>query len=257
MLYCLAAVMRTKLAEQMAYRSHFVISMLLLVAGDMVIPLVTLLLYGSGASFPGWTMHEALLIQAIFALAKGIAFPFFFGMVGTTLGQVREGTFDLLLLRPRPVMLMAMLAGFDPDDFGRLFSGAVIFGFALSGLPLPGLNNWLQFGLLFIASIVILCAVSLFLSGMLFRWVGSSRVFDIFDAVTSFGMYPGTIFAKSLQNILTYVLPVGLIAFVPASALLGRTGLETLWALAPAAIFFGLGVLYWNRMLKGYTSAGG
>ncbi|GGG74034.1 ABC transporter permease [Paenibacillus radicis (ex Gao et al. 2016)] len=256
-IHCLGAVLRTKLAEQMAYRSHFILSVLLLVAGDLVVPFVTLLIYSSGASFPGWAMHEALLIQGVFALAKGIAFPFFFGMVGTTLHHVREGTFDLLLLRPRPVMLMAMLTGFDPDDFGRLFSGAVIFGFALSGMSQPVLGAWLQFGLLFIASIAILCAVSLFLSGMLFRWVGSSRVFDIFDAVTSFGMYPGTIFAKSLQNLLTYVLPVGLIAFVPASALLGRSGLEALWALVPVSLFLLLSVYYWNRMLRGYTSAGG
>lgn len=255
--YCLAAVMRTKLAEQMAYRSHFALSVLLLIIGDLVVPFVTLLVYQSGASFPGWSLHEALLVQAVFTLAKGVAFPFFFGMVGTTLSQVREGTFDLLLLRPRPVMLMAMLTGFDPDDFGRLVSGSVLFGYALSGLSGPSGQAWLQFTVLFIASIAILCAVSLFLSGMLFRWVGSSRVFDIFDAVTSFGMYPGTIFSKSLQNLLTYVLPIGLIAFVPASALLGRNGWETLWALAPAAVFLVLGALYWNRMLRGYTSAGG
>ncbi|WP_029192879.1 ABC transporter permease [Paenibacillus harenae] len=255
--YCWAAVIRTKLAEQMAYRSHFALSVLLLIVGDLVVPFVTLLVYRSGASFPGWTLHEALLIQAVFALAKGIAFPFFFGMVGTTLSQVREGTFDLLLLRPRPVMMMAMLTGFDPDDFGRLLSGSVLFGYALSGLGGPSWQSWLQFGLLFLASITILCAVSLFLSGMLFRWVGSSRVFDIFDAVTSFGLYPGTIFSKSLQNILTYVLPIGLIAFVPASSLLGRNGWGTLWALVPAAAFLILGAVYWNRMLRSYTSAGG
>lgn len=254
---CLAAVIRTKLAEQMAYRSHFALSVLLLIIGDLVVPFVTLLVYNSGASFPGWTLYEALLVQAVFALAKGIAFPFFFGMVGTTLSQVREGTFDLLLLRPRPVMLMAMLTGFDPDDFGRLLSGSVLFGVALSGLPAISGISWLQFGLLFMASITILCAVSLFLSGMLFRWVGSSRVFDIFDAVTGFGMYPGTIYSKSLQNVLTYVLPVGLIAFVPATALLGRSGWGTLWALLPAAAALLLGGLFWNRMLRGYTSAGG
>lgn len=256
-LYCWAAVMRTKLAEQMAYRSHFALSVLLLIIGDLVVPFVTLLVYKSGAAFPGWTLYEALLIQAVFALAKGVAFPFFFGMVGTTLSQVREGTFDLLLLRPRPVMLMAMLSGFDPDDFGRLVSGFVLFGYALSGLSGPNGQSWLQFALLFMASVAILCAVSLFLSGMLFRWVGSSRVFDIFDAVTSFGLYPGTIFSKSLQNVITYILPIGLIASVPASALLGRTGWGALWALAPAAAFLVLGALYWNWMLRGYTSAGG
>jgi ABC-2 type transport system permease protein len=254
---CWGAVFRVKLAEMMAYRSHFALSMLLLIAGDLGVPLVTLLVYSSGASFPGWSLHEALLVQAVFVLAKGIAFPFFFGMVGTTLSQVREGTFDLLLLKPRPVMLMVMLNGFDPDDFGRLLSGGVLFGYALSGIAAPGAGDWLRFMLLFLASISILFAMSLFLSGLLFRWVGSSRVFDIFDAVTSFGMYPGTIYSKMLSNMLTYVLPIGLIAFVPAAALLGREGWGALWALASAAGIVGVSMLYWNAMLKNYSSAGG
>ncbi|MHA7964232.1 ABC transporter permease [Paenibacillus sp. CAU 1782] len=254
---CWAAVFRVKLAELMAYRSHFALSVLLLIAGDLVVPLVTLLVYRSGAAFPGWSLYEALLVQAVFVLAKGIAFPFFFGMVGTTLSQVREGTFDLLLLKPRPVMMMAMLNGFDPDDFGRLVSGSVLFGYALSGIAAPGGGDWLRFMLLFLASIAILFAMSLFLSGLLFRWVGSSRVFDIFDAVTSFGMYPGSIYSKALSNLLTYVLPVGLIAFVPAAALLGREGWGSLWALASAAGIVGVSMLYWNAMLKNYSSAGG
>lgn len=257
MLTCWSAVMKVKLAEMMAYRSHFMLSVLLLIVGDLVVPLVTLLVYRSGASFPGWTLYEALLVQAVFVLAKGIAFPFFFGMVGTTLSQVREGTFDLLLLRPRPVMFMSMLTGFDLDDFGRLVSGSVLFGYALHGIVMPSETAWVQFGLLFIASIATLFAVSLFLSGILFRWVGSSRVFDIFDAVSGFGMYPGTIFSKALQNVLTYILPIGLIAFVPASALLGREGWGSLWALASAAVLLLLGIVYWNRMLRSYTSAGG
>jgi len=257
MLACWSAVMRVKLAEMMVYRSHFILSVLLLIVGDLVVPLVTLLVYRSGASFPGWTLYEALLVQAVFVLAKGIAFPFFFGMVGTTLSQVREGTFDLLLLRPRPVMFMSMLTGFDPDDFGRLVSGSVLFSYAISGIVVPGWEAWLQFGLLFLASIAVLFAMSLFLSGILFRWVGSSRVFDIFDAVSGFGMYPGTIFSKTLQNVFTYILPIGLIAFVPASALLGREGWGSLWALASAVVLLLVGIVYWNRMLKNYTSAGG
>src|SRR5690606_27351070 len=256
-LACWSSMMRVKLAEMMAYRSHFILSVLLLIVGDLVVPLVTLLVYRSGASFPGWTLHEALLVQAVFVLAKGIAFPFFFGMVGTTLSQVREGTFDLLLLRPRPVMFMSMLSGFDPDDFGRLVSGSVLFAFAMQGIVIPGGAAWVQFSLLFIASIAILYSMSLFLSGILFRWVGSSRVFDIFDAVSGFGMYPGTIFSKALQNVFTYILPIGLIAFVPASALLGREGWGSLWTLASAAALVLLGIVYWNRMLKNYTSAGG
>lgn len=254
---CIGAVLKVKVAEVMAYRSHFFLSVVLLIAGDLIVPLITLLVYRTGASFAGWTLHEALLVQGVFGLAKGIAFPFFFGMVGSTLTHVREGTFDLLLLKPRPALFMTILNGMDVDDFGRKVSGGVIFGYAMTGIAAPSAGGWLQFGLLFAASLAVLCSFSLFLSGMLFRWVGSSRVFDIFDSVTSFGMYPGTIYGKAFLQLMTYVIPVGIIAFIPASALLGRAGWETAFALLAAALFLGAGIWYWYRMLGSYTSAGG
>ncbi|MFD0589018.1 ABC transporter permease [Paenibacillus sp. GCM10027627] len=256
-LLCIGAVMRTKLAEQTAYRSHFFLSLILMIAGDLLVPLLTLLVYRSGVSFPGWTLYEVLLIQGIFGLAKGVAFPLFFGMVGTTLRLVREGTFDLLLLKPRSTLFMTMMSGFDPEDFGRLLSGAALFGMAMSGIPAPELGEWLQFSVLFLASLSVLCGFSLFMSGLLFRWVGSSRVYDIFDSATHFGLYPGTIYAKSFQQLLTYVIPVGVIAFYPASALLGRASLESWGAAGAATVFLLAGIWYWHHMLRGYTSAGG
>src|SRR5690606_34729587 len=108
-LACYAAVMKTKVAERMAYRADFAISVVMMLIGDMMVPLVTLLIYTSGASFPGWELHEVIMIQAVFTLAKGIAFPFFFGIVGNTLNHVREGSFDLILIKPRGALFMAMV----------------------------------------------------------------------------------------------------------------------------------------------------
>jgi len=256
-LTCIGAVLQTKLAEQMAYRSHFFLSLFLMLMGDLLVPLITLLVYRSGVSFPGWTLHEALLIQGVFGLAKGFAFPLFFGMVGSTLFMVREGTFDLLLLKPRRPLFMTMLTGLDPDDFGRLLSGGALFGYALYHIEAPSLVGWLQFSGLFLASLAVLCAFSLLLSGLLFKWVGSSRVYDIFDSVTSFGLYPGTIYGKAFQQLTTYVIPVGIIAFLPASALMERAGWEAFGAAAAALVFLAAGIAYWHRMLRNYTSAGG
>jgi ABC-2 type transport system permease protein len=251
------AVLKTKFAQQAAYRSHFFLSVLMLIAGDLIVPFATLLVYRSGAYFPGWTLREVLLIQAVFAMAKGIAFPLFFGMIGSTLGHVREGTYDLLLLKPRPALFMTVLNGIDPDDFGRLASGGILFVYALNGIAAPSLAGWGIFALLFGMSLLMLFSFSLIFSGILFRWVGSSRVFDIFDAVTGFGMYPGTIFSKAFQNLFTFVVPIGLIAFMPASALLGETGPGMIGASVVAITFFAGSLAFWHAMLAKYTSAGG
>lgn len=255
---CYAAVVKTRFASRMAYRADFFISLFMMVVGDMVVPFVTLLIYKSGASFPGWELHEVILIQAVFTLAKGIAFPFFFGIVSNMLYHVREGSYDLLLIKPRGALFMTMISGFDIDDFGRLFSGGVLFGAALAVMPAPGVLAWLQFALLFLLSLSVLFAFSLFLSGLLFKWVGSSRVYDIFDSVSMFGFYPGTIFSRKFQNMLLYVVPIAMIGFLPASALLGRLngGAAALSSLV-CIVFLAAGLSFWHLMLRKYTSAGG
>lgn len=257
-LTCLLAVMRTNFASRMAYRGDFLISLVMMLAGDMLVPLVTLLVYRSGASFPGWELHEALLIQAIFTLAKGVAFPFFFGIIWNTLDRVREGTFDLMLIKPVSPLFMSMISGFDVDDFGRLISGGVLFGYALSVMPdKPDGLAWLQFALLFGFSLLVLFSFSLLLSGLLFKWVGSSRVYDIFDAVTMFGQYPGTLFSKSFMNVLLYVLPIAMIGFLPASALLGRLDGSAWFSAAVCVLLAAASWAYWHGMLRQYASAGG
>lgn len=256
-LACYATVIKTKFASRMAYRADFFISLFMMLVGDLTLPLVTLLIYKSGASFPGWELHEVILIQAVFTLSKGIAFPFFFGIVGNTLYHVREGSYDLLLIKPRGALFMTMISGFDIDDFGRVISGGVLFGVALSSMPVPGWQAWIQFALLFALSLIVMFAFSLFLSGLLFKWVGSSRVYDIFDSVTMFGFYPGTIFSRKFQHLFLYAVPIAMIGFLPASALLGRLPDAAAAASLVCVAFLAAGLWFWHYMLRNYTSAGG
>ncbi|WP_219833986.1 ABC transporter permease [Paenibacillus sp. R14(2021)] len=251
------SVMRTVVASRLAYRGDLYFSMLVTLLGETVLPLITLLIYRSGASFPGWSLSEVMLIQAVFMLAKGLAYPFFFGMVYNTLDRVQDGTFDVLLLKPRSALFMTLVTGFSIDGLGRLLGGLALFLIALTGVHVPGAAAWLGFIMLMVMSVCILFASALFMSGMLFHWVGSSRVYEIHDSITAFGRYPRTIYAKPLQWILTYVLPVAMIAFLPASTLLGRANAGLAGAIAFSVVFLAAGLLFWHGMLRKYSSAGG
>jgi len=68
---------KSALAVRMAYRADFFISILIMLIVEAFGPLVTYLVYKNGASLPGWSMYEALLIQGVFMLSRGISFPFF------------------------------------------------------------------------------------------------------------------------------------------------------------------------------------
>jgi ABC-2 type transport system permease protein len=248
---------RTAIAARMAYRFDFFLSLFIMLAIELVAPLVTFLIYGSGVSFPGWTLHEALLIQGIFLLAKGISFPFFFGIVSNTIVRVREGTFDLLLIKPRSILLMAIVTGFDSEDLGKLISGVIITGIALSHTGLPTLSALAACSVLLICTMFLLFGFAVIMAATGILWVGNFRVYEIFQAVTTFGIYPLSIFSKPFRFIISFIIPVAMVGFFPASALLSRPAPESLISAAVSILFFMFGLYYWNRMLARYSSAGG
>ena len=62
--------MKTALASRMAYRADFFMSIFIMMIVEMFGPLITLLIYSNGASFPGWQQHEVLLLQGVFLLSR-------------------------------------------------------------------------------------------------------------------------------------------------------------------------------------------
>lgn len=190
-------------------------------------------------------------------LAKGIAFPLFFGIVWNTLDGVREGTFDLLLIKPRSALLLSMALGFNVDDLGLLLSGLAVSMIALLHLPPPSLLQWGEFCGLLLIAVLVLCGFAMLMAGSVFKWVGNTRVYEIFDCVTNFGLYPITIFSKGFQFLLTLILPIAMIGFFPAAVLLGKAGGEVLPGGGVALVFCGLCWMFWRGMLRQYTSAGG
>lgn len=249
--------MRVALAGRMAYRGDFFVSVTILFISEFIGPLVIILVYSTGSSFPGWNLYEVLLIQAIFLIARGIAFPLFFGMVWKTLRGVREGTFDLLLIKPRSVLGLSIATAFDVDGLGKLPGGVILMAISLSHLSSPGWLEWLQFAALLVLSVLLLFSGMLLMAASVIRWVGNSRVYEIFDCVTSFGQYPRSIFSQSFQTMLSFIIPIAMLGFFPASVLLGKPAAGVGWASLVCIAFFLLCLLFWNKMLKTYTSAGG
>jgi len=250
-------LLKIDIFRRMSYRGDFLISILIMFLFDFLTPFVTILIYRSGASFPGWSFYEVMLIQGIFMLAKGIAFPLFFGMVWNTLLSIRQGTFDLLLIKPRSVLLLNLAMGVDSEDFGKLIGGIVLVGYVFTKIPVPGLLQIIQGLFLFFISLVILLSFALIISSSLFVWIGNSRILEIFDIVALFGQFPISIYSKAFQNIITFVIPIAMIAFFPAKVLLRNFSIDIVYSMAVSILFLILSIFIWNKMILRYTSAGG
>jgi ABC-2 type transport system permease protein len=225
--------------------------------GNVLFPLVTILIYRSGASFPGWSFDEVLLIQSIFTRSNGMASIMLGGVLWTTMEHIREGSFEIVLLRPLNPLFFLVASNFEPASFGLVLGGGVLFGVSIAHTGIASAAAFLQFILLFLAGFAVMSGISIIMAATSFKWVGNSRIPEIFDSIKTFGKYPVSIFPKAIKGIITFIIPVGMIGFFPAGALLGRIDAVTMLAVIPCILFMLFGIWLYQYMIRLYEGVGG
>ncbi|MDQ0191762.1 ABC transporter permease [Paenibacillus wynnii] len=240
-----------------AYRMNFIISSLITLVGNILFPLVTLLIYRAGTSFPGWSLYEVLLIQSVFTMSSGLSSVIFGGVLWTTMSHVREGSFEVVLLKPLNPLFFIVATTFSTDSIGLFLGGVSLFIFSAVHVGTIPALNWLQFAGLFAVGTAVLAGLSLMMAAMSFKWVGNSRISELADSVLHIGKYPLPIFPKAVQAVATMIIPVGMVGFLPASALLGRVHASDYAAVLPCFLFLAVGVWIYRHMIRLYEGVGG
>ncbi|MHB8129856.1 MAG: ABC-2 family transporter protein, partial [Mobilitalea sp.] len=211
----------------------------------------------SGAGFEGWTVYEVLLIQSVFTMSMAIADMTFHGIMYATMSAVREGNFEMVLLMPVDTMFLLMARTFSIDAIGLFLGGVTIFVIALSNIAAPTLIMWLQFVAMFLIGLTVMMGIALLMAATSFKWVGNSRIPEIFDSLRTFGKYPQSIFPKTVIIISAYLIPVAMIGFFPAAALMGRGNYGMFLAILPCFLFMTLGIILYRSMVRMYQGVGG
>lgn len=177
---------------------------------------------------------------------------------------IHSGEFDQVLIRPTGVFLQVVTRRFNILTVGDGVLGVV----ALVGFAVVSPVEWTWWRLAFVlaavvggglveTSIQVVIAAVAFRSGNVFALqIQADRV------ITLFGIYPLTIFGTSGLLTLCLVFPLGLIAYLPTAALLGRVAEVPLpaWLVwgSPLAgwVLFPLAVALFQRRSRAYTSPG-
>lgn len=240
-----------------AYRLDFFVELLVALAGSLLSPLMTILIYHNGASIGDYSIEQIFLIQGVYLTATGFGSLLFFQIVNHTTYLAREGTLDILLLKPHPLLSVLIATSYNNSGVSNILGGLLLFFYAASRLPPASPVQWLLFVCLLIVSLSVLLAFSVILAALGIVWVGNSRLFEIYDSIAQFASYPVTIFQKTLRVILTYLLPVAMIGFLPASVLMNPATPLLAAAVVCSFAFLGLSLLFWTVMIRRYTSSGG
>lgn len=252
-----AVCVKTAFSQAAAYRADFILGNIITVLSNILFPLVTVLIYANGASFPGWSMWEVLLIQSVYSMSNGVAAMVLSSVLWVTMSHIREGSFETVLLKPVSPLFFIVASNFDVSGIGFFVGSLVMTIVSANYTGVVGWTRVVGFLILFVAGILVICGLDLIMAAISFKWVGNSRIPEIFSSISSFGKYPLGIFPKSVKLLTTMLIPVAVIGFFPAAALLGRLDVMAFITIIPCILFFVFGIWLYNKMIKLYEGVGG
>lgn len=246
-----------EISTEMSYKTNFIIKSFALLFSDTIGPLVILLIYTNTAGIPGWSFEQFILFQGTLILTLGINHLCFMMFPNYVVGAVRRGTFDKYLIKPFNPLIYLTFSSWDLEGVAEVLTGIALVIFAIWKLQLFS-TTIIFYIILIIVAVLFLYAAMVMIGAMAFLVVKSWALFDVFFKMSDFGRYPISVYSGSLRFILTFIFPVAIAAFYPATLLIkGLSFLTMIEITLPVIGFLIVSLFFWNLAMKKYTSAGG
>jgi len=246
------------------YRGDFVTALAMGLAWQTSVFVFATVLLTRFPGLGGWTSGAVLLIVAIRMLSHGVMVLVFNSLIMIPY-IAAQGALDGYLIRPMPVYRQVLLYTFPLNALGDSFSALLLFAFAITRVHLA----WTPLMVLYLIAAVtggalLEAAIQTLVSILAFRYTIPIAVFMWFDRmIATFGNYPFSILPLAARAILTYVLPIAFVAYLPAAVLTGRVASAGVpewlaYASPPAGpLLYVLARYAWYRALRRYESVGG
>lgn len=253
-----------RMRAQLQYRTSFALDVL----GNFLLSFldfaVILVIFGNVHQLGGWSVAEVALLYGIACLAFALT-DLLVGELDQFPQLVRDGGFDLLLIRPRGSLFQVVTANFQLRRIGKAVQAFAVLGLALGFLEIGWTFERAAMLVLMIPAATVLF-VSVWVAAIcVVFWTVDGR--ESANAFTYGGnfltQFPFDIYDRWLQQLLVYVVPLAFISYLPAAFLLGKSeplGLPSwLGLLSPlvAAAGAAAAALIWGRAVRHYRSAGG
>jgi ABC-2 type transport system permease protein len=243
----------------LAYPLNFWISLLHSLLGFGTGVMGVWILFEQVETIRGWSMASTLALLGTYMTLSSLRSLF----IGPSLealagmdGEIWTGKFDFTLLRPLDVQFYASFQHWRPLALIDLLLGVgvLVTAFTRLGESLTPGRMFMFFAMLFIGA-VILYSILLAFSGLVF-WSPDFLFTWLFNAFFQMARYPVGLYPGWLKQVLTWVIPVGVMTTVPAQALTSELSVGTLTgSLVLAVLFLGSASLLFRAGARRYTSA--
>lgn len=251
------SLLKISLKEILIYRIDCIVG----IFSQLIVQLVSLIfifiVFENTENIAGWNFNQILLLFGITKIPIGIAGYCFDALYDIGKKYIRNGDFDIILLRPVHPLLSIIGASREFVAIGDFVIGLIITIYMLIQLSIP-ITALLIIKIIFfsIVGAFIIGAINTIFSISSFWTYRSNEVIWSFYRMYTFTEYPITIYNKFIRILITVILPFAFVAYYPTMAYLGFNTYMLYLSPVVAIVLWIIAIKLWNWALKKYRSTG-
>ena len=253
-----------RVRAQLQYRASFAMNffgMLVVSALDFAVILV---LFETVPELGGFSVQEVAFLYGTSQLAFALT-DLAIGHLDDFPVMIREGTFDLILVRPLGTLFQVVTADFALRRVSKIAQAVAVLAYALVAVDVDWTAGRVAMvPVMVVSGAVVFASIWILGAAALFWTVEGGEWLNAFTYGGSFlSQYPANVFGPWFRRMFVYLLPFGFVAYFPGLYVLGREdplGLpRVLQFAAPvvAAVAACVAGLAWRGAVRHYRSAGG
>jgi ABC-2 type transport system permease protein len=249
------------LAREMAFRGNFLVKVSVEVIWLGIMLAFYETVFGRTKFLAGWSKDEFYFFVGCFFALNGLIEMLFLENCNDFAELVRTGDLDFLLLRPIDEQFLITCRKVDWATAPNVLMGAVVMGLALGRL------HWafdpvrvLAFLATFACGTAIAYSFMLVLTAFSVWLVRNQSLMEMWWLFSSLARYPKEIFlgsrAEPLGFVFTFILPILLVANVPANAMVRSLDWPMVgFTLTATAVLLWASRKFFQHALRSYRSA--
>jgi ABC-2 type transport system permease protein len=253
-----------QIRSQLQYRLSFALDAFATFWIAFIDFLVLLVIFRNVPRLNEWDVHEVAFLYALSSITFAVT-DMAIGQLDQLPQKIRDGNFDILLIRPRGTLFQVIASDFAIRRLARVLQGAIVLVYALSALNI----HWTVLRVVVLvaslpSAVVIFSAIWVVGSCIAFWTTDGGEFTNAFTyGGTAMAQYPFDIYSTWLRRVLGFAIPLAFVCYFPALYVLGKPdplGLPRFLEFcspAVAGVSALVAGLVWRFAVRHYRSAGG
>ncbi|MFZ4716613.1 MAG: ABC transporter permease [Chthoniobacterales bacterium] len=252
-------MLRNSLIREMSFKLNFLLWMLVEVLWFLGQIVFIEVVFSYVGSIGGWSKWEVVLLIGTHQLIGQLFQAFFYMNLANLPELVRTGRMDFMLLLPVDTQFVVSLKQFGMDNVVNAMVGAGFVIFSLWKLAVvPTAAQFLLYAVAVCCGILIHYGIMLVFAASSFWMVRSQGLIYGYYSLFNIGRYPDTIYRGAFKLVFSWLVPVIIVANIPARILIhaAENPWPIMFQLIAATLFIvGATRMMWNSALRHYSSA--